>query len=254
VLGTGNVVLSQRVFLNKTSRTWHTDVQVNMYQATGLVVSGTSIDIDYYCSSAWCYQQAEVPPDTGFVPLNLNSPLKGSWYHAADGTSQTISTIQSIYVFFQHASEPGDVEYATADSATIRCDSSNLFGTQGPGCVFREYQPFFELSASDPAVDESAQHIQTAQQNLADHWGAYYLGGPPLERLTNQANIDRNRRAACRNFVPTGPDDSCDEYPFASTYQGAWYYPGRTSIAHVNRLDNETAGGRLGAFYPGFRS
>ena len=56
MLGVGNILLTQRVFLNKTLRSWFTDVQVNMYQATGLATSGISMDIDYSCPSAWCYQ------------------------------------------------------------------------------------------------------------------------------------------------------------------------------------------------------
>jgi len=193
-----------------------------------------------------------VPSGNYYVPLNLNSPLRSAFYLAADGTSQTTTAIQSIYVFVQHTSAPGNVTYATADSAPIRCDSSTLFGTQGPGCVFPDYAPTFDtLSVSDPAVNETAQHIQTAQQTLPDHWGSYALGGPPLSRLTDAAKRKRNYNAACGNFVPdpTKPNDTCDEYPFQSTYQGAWYYPGRTSIAHVDGMDNSTAGGRLGAFY-----
>lgn len=88
MLGIGNVLLTQRIFLSKVLRSWYTDVKVNMYEATGLAVSGTSININQLCDSSWCYQQTEVPPGDYYTPLNLNSPQKSTFYLAADGTTQ----------------------------------------------------------------------------------------------------------------------------------------------------------------------
>lgn len=50
--------------------------------------------------------------------------------------------------------------------------------------------------------------------------------GHYLSRMTGQANIDANRGVACKSSYTRPPGGyDCDEYPFASTYQGAAFNP-----------------------------
>ncbi|WP_455712281.1 NucA/NucB deoxyribonuclease domain-containing protein [Streptomyces luteogriseus] len=42
-----------------------------------------------------------------------------------------------------------------------------------------------------------------------------------LTRLTDRRKIKENRDKACPTSLVRPPDKSCDEYPFASTRQGA---------------------------------
>jgi hypothetical protein len=44
-------------------------------------------------------------------------------------------------------------------------------------------------------------------------------------RTMNQWLIEHNRDTACPESRPRPPGKSCDEYPFASTYQGAYLNP-----------------------------
>ncbi|WP_417553883.1 NucA/NucB deoxyribonuclease domain-containing protein [Microbispora sp. NBC_01189] len=65
--------------------------------------------------------------------------------------------------------------------------------------------------------------------------------------------IDQNRNVAiptCRNQIRryTSPD-SCDEFPFASTYQGASRAGISYSVDLIDVKDNCTSGSRLGAWY-----
>jgi Deoxyribonuclease NucA/NucB len=77
----------------------------------------------------------------------------------------------------------------------------------------------------------------------------------PSTHDTSDFDRDRNNQAACGAFIPNppGPDgdpDSCDEYPFQSTYQGAFFVgPGRFSTEHVPNSQNSQAGSLLGGFY-----
>jgi len=67
--------------------------------------------------------------------------------------------------------------------------------------------------------------------------------------LRNPATIQLNRRINCFGLVkPAGT--ACNEFPFASTYQGAAYV-GRdlTSRRAVPTGQNEAAGRSLAAFY-----
>ena len=64
---------------------------------------------------------------------------------------------------------------------------------------------------SRSVMPEIADHIQDAQD-----------AGLPmlLTRNRDPGCITANRSAACKGFVKTRPDGSCDEYPFASTNEG----------------------------------
>ena len=59
-------------------------------------------------------------------------------------------------------------------------------------------------------------------------------GGTPLRRLVNPDLQERNGRTACPGRYTRPSGKSCDEYPFASTREGAF---------------NSYAGTDLGSFY-----
>ena len=80
---------------------------------------------------------------------------------------------------------------------------------------------------------------------IAKHVRAAQAGGQPrvLHRVS-AAVREANRRAVCGHW-PRGSKLSCDEYPFASTYEG-----GRgASIAGVPLREQRRQGGALRAFY-----
>jgi hypothetical protein len=149
----------------------------------------------------------------------------------------------------------------------IRCDNA-VPGNIGPGCVFEGYVPTLQYSRSGTR-GQVAAHIAAAQASGLPGSGA---GGSYLHRLTNSAQITNNRTTACGSpppapFAPAG--NGCDEYPFASTYEGAFTGGGaaRTqagchyvlvnqstgssgySICSVNSSQNSAAGSDLNGFY-----
>src|SRR5262249_60791508 len=91
-----------------------------------------------------------------------------------------------------------------------------------------------------------------------------------LTRLTDPGLIEANRATACPDSYPRPDGKSCDEYPFASTYQGAAFIgggprtfdwcqvdigqPGSTggsahSVCMIDADQNSGGGRALGAFY-----
>lgn len=83
---------------------------------------------------------------------------------------------------------------------------------------------------------------------IADHIAdAQSIGYPNvLSRLRNERRRKRNRRIACRNFVPQPPiNTSCDEYPFASSYEGG----AGASIRGVPLWQQKVQGGIISIFY-----
>lgn len=153
----------------------------------------------------------------------------------------------------------------------IRCDVG-LARRGTKGCVYWEAPAIFSgISASDPDVDESAIHIREAQATgiRGKFVGAddgSILGGSdasPLTRTRSQELIKKNRDKARRQYVEqyaeepvceltTDPDEppgpcNCDEYPFASTNEGA--SRGQFSVKRIDSKDNQRAGARLGNFF-----
>jgi LGFP repeat/Deoxyribonuclease NucA/NucB len=134
------------------------------------------------------------------------------------------------------------------------------------------YPPILRLNMSDPEIGESATHVNDAVYLPAltvPAWPGKTIPGvfpdSPLHRLASAAGIDANRRAACPNDPPGAyvtrwhPPDyandfpSCDEYPFATTYEGAALTVNsaqpRFSVRITSLADNTEEGRRLGGFY-----
>lgn len=144
---------------------------------------------------------------------------------------------------------------------TFRCDSATYIQNAG-GCVFPQVQELFKLSRSDPAVDESANHIFDAQfrpfltvpAKPNKQVPGSVQSGRPLNRIFyNTALRDSNRSTAvatCQMFFPgyAALGLQCDEYSFASTLQGAASGNDYSARA-LGAADNQMAGTRLSAFY-----
>lgn len=80
--------------------------------------------------------------------------------------------------------------------------------------------------------------------------------GLPLTRNADKVAAQRNRDTAVAHcYAQYGPDYSagntfqCDEYPFASTHQGAFTAGTNYSARPIRARDNESGGALLGAFY-----
>lgn len=151
---------------------------------------------------------------------------------------------------------PASVQISQA--GTVRCDtilpadadpndpdlihSDDTTDPPPPGCVVPQGVPILHYSAAAGSpVQEVAQHIADAQ--AAGQPGA--PGTPALQRLMSKAAADKNRGIVCPPSFPRGTGQQCDEYPFASTYQGGTGADPRALDATQNR----SAGGTLSQFY-----
>jgi len=132
-----------------------------------------------------------------------------------------------------------------------RCD--NLSNRYGAGCINDRAHSVVTYDArSNPVVGPVALHVFDAMTRLPSHWGNPRRG-QPLNRVTLQATIDKNRNEACGDMV-TGPGQSCDEFPFASSYQGGFNSPAEDrSRKEVPTLANNSQGGLTNAAYDLYR-
>ncbi|ONI75839.1 hypothetical protein BWI15_08490 [Kribbella sp. ALI-6-A] len=140
--------------------------------------------------------------------------------------------------------EPHPLDVPTA--AEVRCDNE-LPGVSSPGCVFAASVPVITWYSS--ALPAYGRHIKEAQASgLPGSPGS----GRPLHRLTNPAFQEVNRATSCPSSLPRPSDKSCDEYPFASTYEGG-YTGGGTggrTFEWCEIADSDTH--RIGRTGPGF--
>lgn len=141
---------------------------------------------------------------------------------------------------------------------TFRCDSASYLPSIAGGCVFPDVIELFKLSRSDPAVNEAADHILFAQTTPAATFPLApfkVIPGTPGSGLTLERNFyDMNLRRlnrdtavrACQLYYPVYPalGQDCDEYPFATTFQGA-ANGDNYAVRAITASDNQLAGSRL---------
>lgn len=166
--------------------------------------------------------------------------------------------------------------------AELRCDRKLADG-KTDGCVYHQAAAWLTYSKGDSTVQEVAIHIDNAQKGRVPG-GAVSPGrfkllagtraiadgseSSPLTRMRSDLfskQISRNRAWSCTNagsvikLRPQGsatcqndgttPGCDCDEYPFASTWNGAYFQIDTGSARYVNSAQNQAAGGRIGNFY-----
>ncbi|MFD7169750.1 FG-GAP-like repeat-containing protein [Streptomyces violascens] len=232
------------------------------------------------------YGQATCVPGPGndredTVQHWLEATYSGSSFTSpATGTDRDKVSFYDFQFFIQVEGPNGDiVPTPVTEPEGFRCDSAPYMENAN-GCVFDHVIERWTLR-SDSTVKETANHIWTAQHSpdltLPGGTGKRIPGavesGTPLTRAAGQktvpgqgSTIAANRAksiAACKKYwgqrystQPGGPWD-CDEYPSASTYEGAW--SGSTDPEHkatkhfsvrvLPSADNQTAGTRQGRFY-----
>lgn len=237
-----------------TSLDWTHDLVISVGVGTGDLVGGTSAEVNSGCSLAGgCVVLSSVNPDTAVYDLAPGTLESNEWVEEDAGsvpvTANSVDYVDpflGVGVFGNLTASPwGFNDYG--NGLVGRCDNT-VGGTTG--CVDEDFTPVVSYDTTkNPLVGPVAQHIYNAQNGgLATPWGN---PSNPLQRDTSQADINANRTAACGGVkVPTG--DSCDEFPLASTYQGA-AFQSDFSTAIVPASANNSQGGITSNFYTGNR-
>jgi hypothetical protein len=133
----------------------------------------------------------------------------------------------------------------TYTAPAVRCDSV----VAGVGCVFPTAVP--SLGYQDWYWPGFAAHLKSAfASGLPGEIGS----GQDLHRTQDKVRVAANRRIACPASFPRPADQSCDEYPFASTYEGAsaGLGPGRTFSPAADGWDCGISALPTGVIGPGY--
>jgi plastocyanin len=163
------------------------------------------------------------------------------------------------------------------ESAKIRCDRGFPKMNGSDGCVFTDAAPVYDMTNRN--APETLGHVREAIRGLNEFYpifapgkfvlkpGSRAIAGDSegLERTTDDATRDLNRFAAYeaadsiyKTRLPLNKTLRCqisvsgcehDEFPFASTFNGAAFARDRTSVKLVEGTDNQRGGTPIGNFY-----
>ncbi|QDY11198.1 hypothetical protein FJK98_32030 [Micromonospora sp. HM134] len=228
ILSLPNNTLIGQMFLNEYRYTYGSStylnvaqqLQVSMWDGWGLI-AGTTVSGTAECSGSCTLVSANFPPQE--VVLN-SFPAGEAYFKSTVSSPGEVATMKGTFKYrFYNPSwngSGGSTTELVASYPTIRCDNA-VPGQSIPGCIFPDWPGIYTYSLTGPFA-ELAKHINQAQQSGLP--GAYPATGPNtarLRRLINKGSQQANRALACPATWSRPPGKSCDEYPMASTYQGA---------------------------------
>lgn len=256
---------------------------------------GTAYEVSNYWPDCVASGQPISVPLNGTTEATGEFSIAFNWA-APQAPQKDVLTFQLFFHRFEFAPQgasfvhtgSGEASYFSpgldAYGILVRCDRF-VAHPQTRGCVFPQAAAVLTQKLLGGGVDENSAHIVEAQGRGAP--GRFAMkagfraiaddsvrgGSYELRRTQFQRMRDANRAASCdrsNSVINLAPRASascpngraggcqCDEYPFASTYEGAWSVladlpvqevPVTASAKFILGPQNEKAGTDLGLFY-----
>jgi hypothetical protein len=254
----GQILLreDEKVAPFEVGATWTHDYRLTREWAWG-DVRGARITGSFDCRGE-CATRAGFFPWT-FIDQPTSVGTTGEFFSTVPFSSAGSGFSQMTVQFAQ----PGVMGTTFGDSSpNIRCDTIIL----PEGCVFPGLAAAFGLWRFDFSIYSWVRHISRSLSSMGTPVGRM------LTRTTDQSRRDLNNATACPWWFPRPPGQSCDEFPFASTLEGAASMPdrGRTfegcslspflplgspnqgpgwSACMIDATENSRGGGLLVGFY-----
>ncbi len=240
------------------SRKVSVTVSLNKIKTAGTVKGGTKITVSLPCKGKGC---SSPKPRTSSVSSWRKHPSKKFVFTAP--TPKTASKIASgkfrLKLRIGHAS-------SSQKLTTYRCDGVKYLHYKS-GCVFSKAKPILVYSLSDAVDGPTANNIHDAQTNPAATFpqfdGKTVPGQPaskhPLHRLVNSKKTAANHKAAVATCVSVwGPNyadggNTCDEYPFRSTKEGAAKGDNRFTARQLPAANSKESQSLVAYFYKIYR-
>lgn len=255
VRGTFDMNDLQWASFSGTSGSWTHGMLTMALTGTGSLLGGFEAELYSGCFLAQgiCSAVSLTNPDPQTVTIVPKGTYAFGWSEfdrgpssLTTGASNDLSTVLGVQ--FLNTAPDGATAPFFDNVRAGRCDT---IAKATDGCVNQNFTPTMTYSAiTHKLVAPVAQHVFTAEQTLAVNWGVppgHFANDQPLTRDMNPADIRLNRRAACRG-VTVPPGNQCDEYPLATTHQGASFQNAFSAVA-VPASANSSQGGITRAFY-----
>jgi Deoxyribonuclease NucA/NucB len=250
-------------WLQADSRTWERVVYVQPTLAQGgWDPSPARMNITHGCTNPGC-------PDMStqkytFSPIQLNTVYSHEFYMTSGGTATVYPNPQSFFdvtlPLLPSTGKKADFGAPTG----IQCDSDpDIASTSKPGCVYYWYTPTYvvDYKGAMPTIAGNILYGQLALRTRpgfpgtdTQPGGQYLVRGPKTiadPKTGEPADFSElSRRVACPKSIPRPPNETCDEYPFASTWQGAEWVPATEwTCRFVPSSENDIQGGDINTFF-----
>ena len=210
IVGTMEFLMYNYIYMDTSLNRWANQMRVSPTIVTGQA-AGTQISGTAACIGGACVPTSQTFP-TQIPGVMGNADGESYWeWTGAKGTSAFGSSSWTITFRSPGSRTPASL---TQTAAQVRCDNA-LPGRAVIGCVVPGIAPVIRYEGT--SFIEFGAHIAGAQ-------ASGLKGGSranPLHRLVNATQQAANRNTACPSSLPRPTGKSCDEYPFASTYEGA---------------------------------
>ncbi|MGF0173220.1 NucA/NucB deoxyribonuclease domain-containing protein [Streptomyces sp. Marseille-Q5077] len=232
-------------FSARDSKTWAYQTRLMEVSRWGRAVNGTKASGSASCTGKCKVVEKNFPAQT----ISASAEPYGQFFMNTTintaaakqrGTGRSIASWR-----FSNSQWVAPSDATKLSTVEVRCDNALPGAPRQVGCVNLRAVPEISYSLTGP-WPEIADHIKDAQATglPGKHGTTNYL-----TRLTDRSKIQQNRDKACPSSLERPPGKSCDEYPFASTWQGAKYSGGPFSRRMVNAQQNKKAGDALRGFY-----
>ncbi|MGV9758614.1 NucA/NucB deoxyribonuclease domain-containing protein [Streptomyces tricolor] len=232
--GTADFDVKHQMTLKAKSANWSEKFYISKAKTTR---AGKGLHVNVAASSK-SGTKAKVHFDQGHT---LDSKSSGSVDYKTDpikkGKVNAKAKTTYKYTFTKAGYSPGTVSY---DSAVYRCD--NYYGTSG--CTIPE-SPTGVSMINQPVIAFGIRELRARGGHYGDPFG-----GKPLHWMINEKQKKKNRAAVCPKKPPADAEragrTSCDEYPFASTYEGGTNLPAKQrTITWVKKAENDSQGATI---------
>lgn len=260
---------------SNTGRLATINIKTTELTATGIFATGATMSL-YPATSGWpsldgCEVQDFGPRPHSKPVVDWNNTYVLYRLSSPNGDPNRIDKI-SLCVFqsdYKVSSSRGETPWSDGNDGGLRMDSAAYLNPYGKeGAIFDRVTPYLTYDYNTD-VREVAAHIHTALTNPNSTHplpaagqskiipGNYFLDSlvtrnyPGFDANSKQIS-SANRSAkdkACAKLVKPNPTDQCDEFPFASTKEGAGRGDGNFSVRYVPQPDNSKAGAALSKWY-----
>jgi hypothetical protein len=230
-IGQATFLINQDMILAESSEFFVENDTITYSNATGfftMLQPGFPGYAQFFPSCTAPCQVVSVPGEFPMTPSEVESfPVT---FETPTGVGAVVNTSVSYQMTFMIPDAISDNVARWNNPAPIRCDNDVAPGATTVGCVFPGYTPTLVVPAS--VYGTAAVNIAVGETFLRGNPG--YL--TPLHRgdtADRQGNMDAVCDSTFFHNTLLVPNDSCDEYPFASSLESG----GQLSLTGVNCLE-----------------
>lgn len=217
-IGSAQLKINLSMSLSATSSMWTELVTVTMVSSTSNVPS-LNIAFDASCTAP-C-QMGAAKPWAGARTLTPGTSAQGTVLYSDSPAVGAVDSLANDYHMYvtQDNTIPLQPNVNWTNPRKVRCDNAvHEPGKGSPGCVYADVRPDLSYSLTDYGAAAATYAF-----------ALNYLPNMPKQftRLKGDSEPNRKRTCGAQSTVPFAqldpvafPEDSCDEFPFAGTYQG----------------------------------